>query len=343
MPPLPLVHRWRGLCATPALLAGLLLGGCQTIPDVSGWNQATQALSGSVVGGFEAAAALHQDIGQRIDSQPGFKPQAQGYLDASAALARGGEAYGLLFAAMADYSASLAAVSKASANSSATVDAVAGSVNQLLGVVGVAGLAGTGFELGKLVASEAIKIKAARDFAEAVERADPIVARVADLLASDLDDLGKTLAGTKREPIIAAYNLAERDRLDYRRALVARLAALQAEVGSQVQPAGLPGAPRSTAPLPDKGAAEEMLRVERLLQAADSWYLPLQAAIDRAQKSRAGTAALVAQARKAALAWKASHASLAAAAREKRPPDTAHLLSVVTRLRELVADLKKEN
>ena len=340
---MPFVHRWRGWCATLALLAGLLLGGCQTIPDVSGWNQATQSLSTSVVGGFEAAAALNQDIGQRLDSQSTFKPQAQGYLEASVALAKGGEAYGLLFAAMADYSASLAAVSKASAGSSATVDAVAGSVNQLLGVVGVAGLAGTGFELGKLVASEAIKIKAARDFAEAVERADPIVARVADLLASDLDDLGKTVGGTKREPIIAAYNLAERDRLDYRRALVARLAALQAEVGSQVQPAGLPGAARTTAPLPDKGAAEELQRVERLLQATDSWYLPLQAAIDRALKARAGTAALVAQARKATLAWKASHASLAAAVREKRPPDTAHLLSVVTRLRELVADLKKEN
>ncbi len=343
MPSMPLVHRWRSLCALPALCAALLLGGCQTIPDVSGWNQATQALAGSVVGGFEAAAAVHQDIGQRLDSQSGFKEQAKGYQDAAAALTRGGEAYGLLFAAMADYSASLAAVSKASANSSATVDAVAGSVNQLLGAVGVAGLAGAGFELGKLVASEAIKIKAARDFAEAVDRADPTVARVADLLVSDLDDLAKTLSGTKREPIMAAYNLAERDRLDYRRALVARLAVLQADVGSQVQPAALPGAPRPTAALAEKGPAEELQRVERLLQAADSWYLPLQAAIDRAQKSRAGTAALVAQARKAALAWKASHASLATAAREKRLPDTAHLLSVVTRLRELVADLKKEN
>lgn len=337
------VHRWRRLCALPALCAALLLGGCQTIPDTGAWNQATQALSTSVVGGFEAAAGVYQDIGQRLEGRTEYKAQAKGYLDAAAELSRRGEAYGLLFDGMADYSASLAAVSKASANSSATVDAVAGSVNQLLGAVGVAGLAGAGFELGKLAASEVIKIKAARDFAEAVERADPIVARVADLLASDLDDLGKTLAGIQREPIITAYRLSETDRLDYRRALEARLAVLQAEVGSQVHPASRPGVPRTTAALPEKGAAEEMVRVERLLQAADSWYLPLQAAIARAQASRVGTAALVTQARKAALAWKASHASLAAAAREKRPPDTAHLLSVVTRLRELVADLKKEN
>lgn len=326
----------------PACLAALLLAACQTIPDVTSWTQATQALSGSVVGGFEAAAGLHADIGQRLDTLPAFKPEAQRYQAAAAALARRGDDHGRLFAAMADYSASLAAVSKASANSSATVDAVAGSVNQLLGAVGAAGLAGAGFELGKALAGEAIKIKAARDFADAVARADPVVARVADLLAADLADLATTLGGAKRESIRIAHELPERDRLDYRRALAARQAVLQAEVRAQVQPDGLPGAPRPTAALPEKGPVDELARVDRLLQAADSWYLPLQARIGQAQAARTDAEAMVGQARKAVLAWKDSHASLAAAVREKRLPDTAHLVAVVTRLRELVATLKKE-
>jgi hypothetical protein len=340
---MPTIHRWRRCLLTPALATALALSACQTMPDVSGWSRAAQALSGAVVGGFEVAAALHQDIGQRLDALPNFRPEAQRYLLAAAALARRGDDHGRLFGAMADYSTSLAAVSRASAGSAQTVDAVAGSLNQLLGAVGAAGLAGAGFELGKALAGEAIKIQAARDFAEAVERADPVVARVADLLADDLADLARTLGEAKVEAIRIAYERPEVDRLDYRRGLAARLAALQAEVLAQVQPDALPNAPRRTGPLPDKGAADELARVERLLLASNDWYKPLQAAIAKAQKTRADSAVMVAQAGKAVLAWKASHASLAAAVRDKRLPDTAHLVATVTRLRELVAAVKKEN
>lgn len=347
------IERWRCRPLLPALAAALLLSACQTIPDVSGWTQATRELSGAVGSGFQVAATVNGDIGRRLAlqaeaAQPPDEAAAAAalrYREAALQLDKRSADYDTVFAAMADYAAALDAISKAADNSGKTVDAVAGSLNQLVGALGGTALVGAGFELGKLLAGEVIKVRAAKDFADAVERADPVVARLADLLAADLADLGKTVADSKDEAIRQAVRLPHANGLRYRRALERRRVTLQQAVAATVAPAAPPGSagPAPTAALSGVAdAASELVRIDQALRETEAWYQPMQAQLDQALKHRASTAALAAQTGSAVLAWKASHATLAAAVRERRLPETARLVALAQRIRGLVADLKKE-
>ncbi len=322
----------------------LALAGCQSIPDVSGWTQATRDVSAAVTSGAQAAAGVNAELASRLAAIPGFAEPAKRYTAVAETLAQRSVDYETLFGALADYAGALAALSQASQDSAKTVDAVAGSVNQLLGAVGGTALAGAGFELGKALASEAIKIKAARNFADAVERADPVIARIADLLAADLADLGKTVGETKRAAVIEAFELPHLKRLDYRRALERRRTDLQAVVRTAVAPPPpAPGAPPpATVSILNAADAPELARVEQFLRDTDAWFNPMQADIARALKTQASTLALTAQVQRAVLAWKASHASLAAAVRERRAPESGRLAALALRIRDLAADLKKE-
>lgn len=319
-------------------LMPLVLAACQSIPDVSAWNQATRDVTAAASGGFQAATDLHADIGQRLGADPALADAARRYNAVAASLAARTADYEILFGAIADYAGALAAISQASDRSDKTVAAVAGSVNQLLGAVGGTALAGAGVELVGAVASEVIKIQAARDFAEAVERADPVVARIADLLTADLADLGRTVGDSKAVALRVAIELPLLDRLAYRRALERRRADLQALVRGVVAPASA----QPTASVLDSRDLPELARVDQLLRDTDGWYLPLQSEIDQALKTRDTTLALTVQAGRAVAAWKSSHASLAAAVRERRLPESGRLAALAVRLRELAADLRKE-
>ena len=315
------------------LCLGLGLGACQTIPDVSAWNQATRDVSGAVTDGFQAAAGVNADIGRRLQGLQGFEDPAQRYANAAAALDQRAGDYETLFGAIADYAGALAALSQASENSAKTVDAVAGAANQLVGALGGTALVGAGFELGKALAGEVIKIKAARDFAEAVERADPVVARIAVLLVADLADLGKTVGETKPAAVQEAIELPHAKRLEFRAALERRRVVLQASVRAVLGPG------RSLADAVD---ASELRQVEQLMRETDAWYGPLQAELQLALRQRAATLALTQQAGRAVQAWRSSHASLAAAVRERRVPESGRLAALALRIRTLSDGLKKE-
>ena len=57
--------------------------------------------------------------------------------------------------------------------------------------------------------------------------------------------------------------------------------------------------------------------------------------------ARAKSEELVIQTGRAVAAWRASHASLAAAAEERRLPESGRLAALAVRIRDLVADIKK--
>lgn len=330
---------WRGALA---LLLASALAGCQSIPDISAWNRATQDVTGAVTTGFHAAAQVNGDLSVRLAE---ISPEHAGrYADAAKVIGQRAVDYEKLFGAIADYSGSLAAIARASDKSADTVDAVAGSVNQLVAAVGGTALAGAGFELGKLLASEALKVKAAQDFGEAVQQADPVIAQVADLLVKDLADVQKTVGASKDVAIREAVQAAYKDRVKYRFALVRRQADLQARIAREIAPdkAGPNDPPPPTASLMTVGDAPELARIEQYLRDADAWYQPMQAELDRALLVRTRSEQLIAEAARAVVAWKDSHASVAAAVRQRRIPETGRLVSLAIQIRDLAAELKKE-
>lgn len=82
--------------------------------------------------------------------------------------------------------------------------------------------------------------------------------------------------------------------------------------------------------------------MEQYLREADAWYLPVQAELKQALASRARTEELIVQTGRAVEAWRASHASLAAAAQQQRRPDTARLVALTFRIRGLLDEMRKE-
>ena len=330
---------WRSALA---LLLAAALTGCQSIPDMAAWNQATKDVTGAVTTGFHTAADVNGQLASRLAStSPAY---AKRYQVVAAIVGQRAVDYEKLFGAIADYSGSLAAIARASDKSADAVNAVAGSLNQLVSAVGGTALAGAGFELGKLLASEAIKVKAATDFAAAVQQADPVIAQVTELVVKDLADARATVADSKVEVIRTAIELPYEPRLKYREALVRRQAALQANIARVIAPGKLvPSDPLPpTVSLLSADDVPELARVEQSLRDTDSWYRPLQSEVDQALEVQAMTQKLLVDAGRAVVAWRESHASVAAAVRERRMPETARMVSLAIQIRDLAAALKKE-
>ena len=330
-----------------AAVASLLLAGCQAIPDMSDWNQATKDVSSAVNAGFGSAAQVNGDIAQRLDKVlediPAFSDPASRYSSVAEALSKRANDYEQLFGAISDYSSALAAISRASDSSQQTVDAVAGSLNQLVGTLGGTTLTGPGFELGQALANEVIKIKAAHDFGDAVQKADPVVGQISQLLLDDLADLEKTVGVSKDEVIRIAIEEPHKKDLDFRRALLRRRAFLETTIMIAVDPPSTPEHPHpATTSLLKVDDAPELAKVEQYLRDADTWYSPLQAELNGALAVRAQSEQLVIQTGRAVSAWRDSHASLSAAVKERRLPESGRLAALAVRIRGLVAELRKE-
>ena len=341
-------NRRRTVHLNVATIVCLLLLGCQTIPDISNWNQSTKDVSSAVTAGFGTAADVNGDIAKRLDkvleSKPEFGDPAKRYSSVAKAISTRANDYEQLFGAVSDYSSSLAAISRASDNSQQTVDAVAGSLNQLVGAVGGTALAGSGFELSKTVGNEIIKVKAAHDFGEAVQKADPVIGQISQLLLNDLADLQRTVSITKEEAIRVAVEEPHKKDLEYRQALLRRSAFLKAAIAVAVAP--LPATPNrpfpQTTSLLNVNDAAELYKVEQYLKDTDTWYKSLQDELNSALAVRAKSEQLVIQTSRAVSAWRDSHASLSTAVKQRRLPESGRLAAIAVRIRDLVAELKKE-
>lgn len=311
------------------------------------WEQSTKDFTSAVIEGVRTVAGVNADIARQLDivseSKPVFSDTAKRYASVVQAMRGRANVYEQLFGAITDYSASLAAIARAGENSQQAVDAVAGSLNQFVATVGGTSLAGDRFDLGKTLANEVSKINAARDFGEAVRKADPVIGQISDLLIGDLADLQRTVGVTKDEVIRAAFQEPAQKQLYYRAALERRREELQAAIGRTVAPKRTtPEEPvPPTTSLLNVNEAAELAKVEGSLRDTDTWYRPIQDALDRALAVRAKSEELVIQTSRAVAAWRASHASLAAAAEERRLPESGRLAAVTVHIRDLVADIKR--
>jgi hypothetical protein len=317
-----------------------LLAGCQTIPDMSTWDQSTRDVTSAVTKAFQTAASVNGDIARHLSNAgPAFQDAAKRYAQVTQTLNDRVNDYEKLFGAIADYSASLAAIARTAETSRQKVESVAGSVNQLVTSLGGTSLAGPAFELIKTASDEGIKFKAAHDFADAVRDADPVVGQVSALLINDLSDLQKTVGATKDEAIYAAIVQPREKALDYRQALARRQSELQAKIVAGLSPKDPNQATRSLLQIED---AAELAKVEQYLRETDNWYGPLMAEIDGALAARAKCEELVIQTGRAVAAWRDSHASLYRAVKERRLPESGRLAALAVQISDLAADLKKE-
>lgn len=328
------------------ILAGVSVAACQSIPDVTPWTKATTDLSDAVTQGFHAAAAVNGQLATRIDpAQSGneeFKTSAASYKAIATTLSDRADDYEKLFGAIADYAGSLDAIAKAADSSHETVDAIAGSVDNLVSAVGGTSLSGPANELVKGLSSELIKIKAAHDFGEAVSQADPVISKVADLLTDDLKDLASTVADAKDAVIRTALNEPLKKQLAYYDALIDRRNDVYVKVADGVIQRR-PNAPATSRSLLDVKEADELPKLDQSLIDAERWHAPYRAELGRALVARTLAEQLIDATLRAVEAWKSAHGSLASAVKERRIPESRRLAAIAVRIHDLVIDIRNQS
>ncbi len=334
-------------CYMLAISLSIFLLGCQSIPDISSWTQATKSVTSSATTAFQSAKDVNDGIATRLSSttKPELRSIADRYEVAAKYIGERGAMYEQLFSAISDYSESLELIAKASDNSQKSVDAVAGAVGQFVQTAGIA-FAPISAPIGdaiKVLANEVIKIKAAQDFGSAVQKADPIIGQISGYLVQDLESLKKTVGSTKEISILEAYESRYAKELEFRRALERRRVDLQSAIRSGVTVISVGGSTTSAPISTVQSASDELLVVEQHLQATDTWYKSLQNEISIALLKVKKTNDLIDESIKLVKVWKDSHESLAIGIKARRAPDSARLAALAVKIQKIVNDIEKEN
>jgi hypothetical protein len=290
-------------------VAALILAGC-SLPNLKPFADSTAQLHSAVVSSSETVPALLREAGKEEEAARLNK-----------ALVVRVEAMN----AVLKFTESLSHIAEAGESGQQTASKVADSVNSLLSTVKVSPLSGEAVAAVTLAYGIVAQVRAAKSFAEAVERADPAIQGVARILERDFQDTEDLLIQV-REPL--RRQVLDRDEqtielLDYRNALEKERRGLEkqlklkpnsSDAQLQAKLQAVNERIKETADRYDKVKAEERDVVGRV-----------DAQIEITKKARQGVAE-----------WAAVYAQLAGTVKSGLQPNTALLASITMQLRDLM-------
>ncbi len=345
------------LLLSPLLgLAGLLLAGCRTLPDLQPFAGSTAQLASSVRGAGKSTSAdaqalleAYRDDARQVRQEEG--PAAAADLEATVeklggATAKLQAAWGAnvkMMEAVEGYSASLAQIAAAGKSGQASATAVGESLKSLLDA------AGTAFPGGDAVLGLAAKAygqiaeaRAAASLEQALAQAQPAIDEVARLLTANLENLGQTNRALARE-LTAIHTDAARAQFNVgrERGLLRLAVAAHDELRLSVQAALKNSDPAAR----EKALAEIVARsrqLEDFIAVSRAKLAPVDTAVTaaRARGERQGkfiTAAIVATEE-----WAVYHRRLLAALRDKQVPSAQALLAAAHDVRDLLTLIRSQ-
>lgn len=276
--------------------------------------------------------------------------------------------------AIVTYAEALEAVTDAGKSGSEAVEAVVNGVKGLaeaagLALPGAGAAAGVATDVAKFVYAQIALARAADTLAEALERAQPAVARIAQILRQDIDDLSailQTVALAERNALRTQHQIE----LGFRDSLVERRDALYAQSGALDAPARttlaallrererlqrkedrteaeeqrLTAIEAEVADLYQAAGAltpaerDELLALEQHLQAMQVWHGPLQRRLDAIEIRRRAEHELLTVASEAIDDWANRHDALRRAVAEgrKQPVSAEAVLDAAKQIKALV-------
>jgi hypothetical protein len=315
--------RQRAAASIAACLAMIFVAGCQ-LPDLKPFATASASLAASInQGGDLAIAPLTQEAvvidGKRIAPGAPTHPGTQLQVEWNA---RRKVAEAVLV-----YSASLAAISDASAKRKENAAALVDSVKTLAAAVPGADVGSTAAgNLAVSLVGTFVEVKAFHDLGAAVKSADPAIQVIAGKLHQDflsLAPLFSTPQRTRISQVVPSLFDAE----DYYATVKAKQATLRQALVKKPD---------------DKDANAEIARVDALVAAVEPEVLAKRAELARLQAALADGQAFFAAAVKSIDAWAAAHADIAKALQEKRTPNLTLLATRAEELHGLIDALKTE-
>jgi hypothetical protein len=313
-----------------AFLIPLFLSACTALPDVQPFADATAQLHDGLERAGEITVARVAG-GEEVrapedDEEPTTAWQLQQVWETR------------LFAAEAlvAYSDSLAEIVAAGKDASNGAERLGSTINEIAEQIPGVGTLSPGLVgLGQRLVTTAIEVKASRDLADAVEKADPAVAGIAEILVEDLDDLLALYKKGYRDVVrerYAAVDSEYKKLRDHRDNVQKEVETLRAAFDVPAEDGGDP-----------EEASAQLQSAEELLAQTNAAFLPLWERRQALEKEREDLEALVELTRKAAGAWRQTHLDLSTAIDEGRRPNWRELLREAQELYELVEVIIEEN
>jgi hypothetical protein len=232
--------------------------------------------------------------------------------------------------AMVEYTETLAAVADAPRQRAENVQAIGEAVQKIAANFGPYGGAVTGaLDIASKLDGLVAQALAARTLRQAVERADPIVANVSEVLAKDFAAIGGAL-DIARAGLPSVLKAPHADALEARRMLLEEMPALYRKLAEDAGNGNWKGAAASF--------NAEVADAAKALAEMDRWYLPLSKELRDADMRLASEIALCEGAESGFRQWAAIHGTLLNDLRERRQPNWRLLLATV---REIQQDIER--
>jgi hypothetical protein len=321
--PLGIAPRWALNLKRVALTTLLLsLAGCQT-PDLKPFADSTASMNTAVKEGQKLFIRELETI-KAADKEATYVDKALNDFTNNWKLRID------VMNAMVEYSEQLAAVADSprqrAENTKAIADAI-GHVAQAFGPYGEAvnGVLDIGRKLDGLVA----QVRAARTLQKAVQKADPIISNVVEVLLKDFQAMENTLR-VERQALPGILRTPHSDALEARKKLLKQMPDLYKQ-------------------LTDNGAnAQAVANFNRdvaanatALAEMDRWYLPLAAQLKENDQRIAAGISLLSEARTGFRAWGNIHSKLASDIAERRQPNWRLLLETAREIQSDIERIKK--
>ncbi len=305
-------------------LAGWLLAGCASLPDVQPFTDATVSLRSAVA---SSGAAVVGEL-QRVEI-PGVKANAN-------ALETAWVERNKLFTSLVDYANSLQGIVDAGKAGAESAGALAGSVKKLAAAAGIvqpgAGeAAAVVTETAQFVYEQIAKARAAASLEKALAELQPAIQRIAEKVASDLKDLDEIIRAASKAQT-SALQISYQRETEYRDQLLESRKTIHAQL-QQALKAG-----QSPSTLND---AAELKKLDELLASAEKACDPLNTQLSIVNERERLGRQLITEIRSGLADWAAAHSRMLTAVRTKRVPSAAELAQAAERIKKLVEKFEK--
>lgn len=230
--------------------------------------------------------------------------------------------------AVINYTDSLANIAEAGRTGSDNAGNLAGAVDGFLGALSAPTLPSNYVALAKSLYGIVAEVRAANSFSKAVEKTDPAIQAMAEILIADLNDLEALLAQST-VPVKQALLSQNKnvDISDYRSQLEKRRWELEKALGSDPS---------------DSNKIKQLISINELINMTRDRYDPLELQLKNIEQRTNNQILLIKKSREAVRQWADIHAKLASSLKHGLPPNTRLLAATVIEIRNLIDEEKKK-
>ncbi len=301
---------WIGLLGLALVVT--LSSGCATLPNVSPFADATVQLRSAVITG---GTAVETELRENSD----LSKQADDFSKEWAARVRAMDA-------LVKYSESLVAIVEAGKGGEQSARAVADSVKNLAGSLGIvipaAGAVTVGTDAAVFIYGQIANIRASKSLEEALVQAQPAIDHLVTHLSKDLKNIDDILRAANQLNRMAIQTNFK-DEYSYLNALERERKELYAKG---------PGVPANEA---------RLLEIDRLIASTKSWREAPEKALEDVETRLKAGRQLIGTTKQALTEWAGIHQSLIIAVRDRTTVNVEALAYATTQIRDLVRRIRE--